>query len=192
MLSTAEALTFDAGTHEYRYAGRVVPSVTQVLSILSASDFTYVDQELLEAARNRGKHVHAAIDLDNRGELDEESLDPQLLPYLTQWRAFVRDTGFNVTASEQRVYHPTLRYAGTIDTGIWQDAHWVLDIKTGAVPRTVGPQTAAYQQALTPKPRRRLCLQLTDHNYRLRELKDAADFSIFTSCLNIWRFLNAG
>jgi len=167
-----------------------VPSVTQVLSILSASAFEYVDGEVLEAARNRGRHVHAAIDLDNRGELDEEALDPELAPYLTQWRRFLKETGWTVTASEQRVYHPTLRYAGTIDTGVWQNASWVLDIKTGSVPRTVGPQTAAYQNALDPKPRRRLCLQLQPHRYALKECKDPADFSIFTSCLNIWRFLH--
>lgn len=183
-------LTFNAEAHEYRYGGRVVPSVTQVLSILSANDFEYVDGEVLEAARSRGRHVHAAIDLHNRGELDEEALDPELAPYLAQWRKFLTDTGWTVTASEQRVYHPTLRYAGTIDTGVWQNASWVLDIKSGTVPRTVGPQTAAYQNALTPKPRRRLCLQLQPHRYLLKECKDPADFSIFTSCLNIWRFLH--
>jgi hypothetical protein len=183
-------LTFDAGAHEYRFGGRVVPSVTQVLSVLTANDFDYVDGEELEAARSRGQYVHRAIDLDNRGELDEEALDPEFLPYLTQWRKFLTETRWTVSASEQRVYHPTLRYAGTIDTGIWQNASWVLDIKTGAVPRTVGPQTAAYQHALTPKPRRRLCLQLQPQRYSLRELRDPSDFSIFTSCLNIWRFLH--
>jgi hypothetical protein len=190
MPSPAE-LTFDAGAHEYRYAGRLVPSVTQVLSILSTSALEYVDDAVLEAARRRGQHVHAAIDLDNRGELDEEALDPELAPYLAQWRKFLADTGWTVTASEQRVYHPTLHYAGTIDTGVWQKAHWVIDVKTGAVPRTVGPQLAAYQHALTPKPRRRLCLQLLPDKYRLRECKHLADFSIFTSCLNIWRYIHA-
>lgn len=190
MQSTAE-LTFDAGTHVYRYDGRVVPSVTQVLSVLTANDFTYVDAERLAAARQLGTHVHAAIDLYNRGELNEATLDPELAPYVFQWRKFLRETGWVVTASEQRVYHPTLKYAGSIDAGIWQDAPWVLDIKTGLVPRTVGPQTAAYQHAMKPKPKRRLCLQLGRDCYRLRECKNPADFSIFTSCLNIWRYLNA-
>jgi hypothetical protein len=191
MLQSAAELTFDAGTHVYRYGGRVVPSVTQVLSILSANEFTFVDAERLAAARQLGTHVHAAIDLDNRGELDEAQLDPELKPYVTQWRKFLRTTGWIVTTSEQRVYHPTLGYAGQADTGIWQNGHWVLDIKTGMVPRTVGPQTAAYQHAMKPKPKRRLCLQLKADSYQLRECKNPADFSIFTSCLNIWRFINA-
>lgn len=188
MLSAAE-LTFDAGTHVYRHGGRVVPSVTQVLEVLN--DFEDVHSDRLEAARLRGRHVHAMIDLDNRGELDEEALDGELLPYLNQWRLFLRESGFTVTASELQVYHKTLRYAGTCDTLIGHGSSWVLDVKSGAVPRSVGAQLAGYQQALDPKPRRRLCLQLTPDNYRLHECKSLGDFSLFQSCLNVWRFKNA-
>jgi hypothetical protein len=187
-VSTAE-LTFDADTHVYRYGGRVVPSVTQVLSILS--DFSMADPERLEASADFGRNVHAAIDLDNRGELDEEALDGELLPYLNQWRLFLRESGFKVTASEQRIYHKALGYAGTCDTLVGQKTSWVLDIKTGGIPRTVGAQLAAYQHALDPRPRRRLCLALKANSYSLRECKSLADFSLFQSCLNIWRFQNA-
>lgn len=182
-------LTFDAGTHVYRYGGRVVPSVTQVLDQLN--DFSDVHPDRLEAARIRGSHVHAMIDLDNRGELDEASVDEAYLPYLEQWRLFLRESGFQVTASEMRVFHSKLRYAGTCDTLIGHNSSWVLDIKTGAVPRTVGAQLAAYQHAMDPKPRRRLCLALTPGNYQLHECKDLSDFALFQSCLNIWRFKHA-
>ena len=182
-------LTFDAGTHVYRHGGRVVPSVTQVLDILN--DFSDVHPDRLEAARLRGSHVHAMIDLDNRGELDEASVDEAYRPYLTQWRLFLRGSAFVVTASELRVFHKVLRYAGTCDTLIGHGSSWVLDIKTGAMPRSVGAQLAAYQQALDPRPRRRLCLELGPNSYRLHECKSLADFSLFQSCLNIWRFKNA-
>jgi len=176
----------------YRYGGRVVPSVTQVLSIISANDFTYVDEDVLERSRSLGKHVHAMIDLDNKGELDEDALDPKLAPYLDQWRHFLSESGFKVIGSEQQVYHKLLDYAGTCDTLIGQGTSWVLDIKTSATlpKKTVGPQLAAYQAALEPRPRRRLCLMLTSHNYRLHECKDLKDFALFQSCLNIWRHLN--
>jgi hypothetical protein len=182
-------LTFEPESHTYRMAGRVVPSVTQVLSILS--DFSMVDPAVLEAAADRGTKVHAAIDLDNRGELEEEALDPELAPYVTQWRRFLAESGFTVTASELRLYHKSLHYAGTCDTLIGHRSSWVLDVKTGAVPRYVGAQLAAYQHALDPRPRRRLCLALTPTNYSLRECKSLADFSLFQSCLNVWRFKNA-
>jgi hypothetical protein len=186
---SAAELTFDADTHVYRYGGRVVPSVTQVLDILN--DFSDVHPERLEAARLRGQHVHAMIDLDNRGELDEESLDEGLRPYLTQWRLFLHESKFTVTASEQRVFHPSLHYAGTCDCLLGQGTSWVLDVKTGAIPRSVGAQLAAYQQALDPRPRRRLCLALTADNYRLHECKGLSDFVLFQSCLHIWRYKNA-
>lgn len=185
----AAELTFDADTHIYRHGGRVVPSVTHVLEILN--DFSDVHPDHLETARLRGSHVHAMIDLDNRGELDEQALEGELPLYLNQWRTFLNESGFVVTASELRVYHKTLRYAGTCDTLIGHGSSWVLDIKSGAMPRSVGAQLAAYQQALDPRPRRRLCLVLGPDNYRLHECKSLADFSLFQSCLNIWRFKHA-
>jgi hypothetical protein len=183
------ALTFDAATHVYRYGGRVVPSVTQILGMLN--DFSSVPPEKLARAANFGRHVHAAIDLDNRGELDEESLDPRLLLYLKQWRRFLDETGFIVTGSESLVYNRRLKYAGTLDvSGTWRDASWVVDVKTGAVPKSVGPQLAAYQHALDPAPKKRLCVALTGDNYKLIPCEDPSDFSIFQSALNIWRFKN--
>lgn len=187
-MSAAE-LTFDAASHVYRHGGRVVPSVTQVLGILN--DFSDIHPDRLEAARLRGQHVHSMIDLDNRGELDEEALDGELLPYLNQWRLFLRESGFQVIASEHRIFHKTLRYAGTCDSLIGQGTTWVLDVKSGAIPRTVGAQLAAYQMALDPRPRRRLCLALTANNYRLHECRGLSDFALFQSCLNVWRFNNA-
>lgn len=190
MQSLAE-LTFDPEGHVYRYNGRVVPSVTQVLSVLSANDYAYVDGDVLEEARRRGTHVHEMIDLDNRGKLCEATLPAGLRPYLKQWRLFLQESGFIVTASETRVYNRIHRYAGTADVGSMQGTSWVLDVKTGSMPRTVGPQTAAYQHALDPRPRRRLCLVLNPDRYQLHELKDLSDFSLFQSCLNVWRFNNA-
>jgi hypothetical protein len=188
--STAELLCFEEATHTYRYDGRKVPSVTQVLGILS--DFSAVDPQKLERARSFGVNLHRAIDLDNRGELDEEQLDAQLRPYLQQWHAFLNVTGFVVTASEQRVYHPIFGYAGCADVvGVWQNTSWVLDVKSGWIPRSVGAQLAAYQQALNPRPRKRLCLQLKPDGYRLQECLNLGDFSLFQSCLNVWRFCNA-
>ena len=191
MPSTAE-LTFDPAAHVYRAGGRVVPSVTQILGILS--DFSMVDPEKLKAASEFGTHVHAAIDMDNRGELDEEALDGELLPHLNQWRLFLRESGFIVTGSELRVFNRTLGYnsAGTIDvTGTMKNTSWVLDVKTGWLPKTVGAQLAAYQHALDPRPRRRLCVQLKADSYQLHECKGLSDFALFQSCLNIWRFQHA-
>lgn len=181
-------LAFDAARHEYRFAGRVVPSVTQVLGILS--DFGAVPAEVLARAAEFGTHVHLACELDNRGVLDEATLDPALAPYLAGWRKYRADSGLVIVESELRLHDARLGYAGTCDVlGELRGQRCVIDIKSGLVPKTVGAQCAAYAHAL--KVRRRYCVQLLPNAYRVHALNDPSDWALFTSCLNIWRFRHA-
>lgn len=190
------ALEFREDIHEYRVNGRVLPSVTTVLGILQ--DFGAVPADVLARAAEFGSHVHQAVDLDNQGVLDEDALDPALRPYVTDWRQFLIDTDGRVVGSELRMADPALGFAGTADAVIKIKGKPVLvDVKTGLVPRTVGPQTAAYAHLfnllapLTMRVKRRLCVQLTGEGYRMTECKNPADWSVFMSCLNILRFKNA-
>ncbi len=184
-------LTFEPVGHVYRYSGRVVPGVTQSLSVVERG-FQFVDPGVLEAARQFGTHVHKAIELFNLGVLDEEALDPALAPYLAAWKQFLFDTGFKVLAAEQRVWHPRLKYAGRNDvTGLWRKRTWLIDLKSGAVPRTCALQTAAYQEAAPEKPQRRAALQLSPGKFNLIEYgRHSGDFAYFISALNCFRFLN--
>ena len=182
-------LVFNADTHTYTLGGRVLPSVTQALQVLD--QYEGVPQRVLEAAREFGQHVHAACDLDNRGVLDEDALDPALAPYLAGWRKYRRDSGIKILASELQLHDARLGYAGTCDVlGEVLGRPSVIDIKSGLVPKTVGAQCAAYAHAL--KVRRRYCVQLLPNDYRVHALTDASDFSLFISCLNItnWRLRN--
>ncbi len=190
-------LTRDAG-HVYRLDGRVVPGVTQVLNLVSELDG--IPRAVLAAAAEFGQHVHQATDLFDRGTLDIETLDPKLAPYLAAWQKFLADSRVVIVSSESFVHHPALGYAGQRDRRVLfpeSKLPHTLDIKTSALmPRTVGPQTAAYRECdlhrgLESSPVR-YCVHLkADATYRLHRLTDRADFSIFVSCLNIWRFLNA-
>jgi hypothetical protein len=181
-------LTFDTENHVYGYRGRVIPSVTQILGAV-LNEYAGIPPDVLERAADFGRHVHAATDLNDRGELDEDALDPQLLGHLKQWRRFLSETGFVVTTIERRVFNKRLGYAGTLDReGLWKNTSWVLDIKTGAVPKSVGPQLSAYQHALDPAPKKRLCVALTANNYKLIPCDEPSDFSIFQSCLNVFNF----
>jgi hypothetical protein len=184
-------IDFDAETHTYRVAGVIVPSVTQALRPID--NFDRVPPDVLEAARRFGTHVHTATDLYDRDMLDEAELDPALVPYLNGWKRFLEETRCTVISSEQQVYHAELAYAGTLDRRIfWKRSAWLLDLKSGAVPRSAGPQTAAYREALPKdeRPRHRAVLQLLPNNYRFIEQTNPADWSIFLSCLNITRFLS--
>ncbi len=186
-------LSFQPDTHTYRFGDRVVPSVTQVLEPLQ--QLQGVSRETLKLAQEFGTHAHLACHLWNLGQLDLEALDPNLKPYLDGWIQFLGQTGFRVTYSEHRVYHARLAYAGTADVvGVWNRETYVVDIKSGQVPGTVGAQLAAYQSALTydgiTAPCR-LCVQLTgDGSFKLHPQRDPSDFALFTSCLNVYRYLN--
>lgn len=182
----AEGLHFDSATHTYTLAGRRLPSVTQVLGVLD--QYESVPLSALEAAREFGTHVHLAVELDIAGTLDEAALDPALAPYLEGWRKYRRDSGIRIIGSEQRIVDTVLGYAGTCDVvGEVRGQNVVIDIKSGAVPKSAGPQVAAYAQVL--KIRRRCCLQLMPNDYRVHALTDPSDWPLFLSCLNIakWR-----
>jgi hypothetical protein len=188
---THPRIDFEASTHTYHVNGEVWPSVTQLLSVLD--EYAGIPAELLKAAAQFGSHIHMAVDLDNRRELDEEILDPALRPYLAGWRKFLADTGAKVVVSEYRVWHPTLRYVGTADVGVEWKGPCLIDIKSGAVPRSVGAQTCAYFKAenfLGFKPKKRFCLQLQPNAYKLTPQTNPADWSLFVSCMNVWRHKN--
>lgn len=184
-------LEFDAASHTYHVNGRRVPSVTEVLSPLE--DFSRVPRDVLEAAREFGSHVHEACDLYNRGELDWLSLDPSLAPYVEGWRQFLEETGAVVIASEFRVAHDQLGYAGSPDVLVqMHDKLWIPDIKsTAIVPSTVGYQTAAYAKAyhrMTGQEPKRCCVLLTgDGRYKLHTRKEPSDWEMFVSALNVYK-----
>lgn len=181
-------LTFDAPTHIYRWDGQIVPSVTTALRVIERG-FGFVSEEILDRAREFGRHVHLATHLFDRGELNEATLDPELALYLAQYKRFLFDTKAQVIASEEIVYSKASGYAGQLDKRYaWKRSTWLGDLKSGQVPRTVGPQTAAYQRASIEPPRKRLCLQLRRMDYRLIILDDSTDFHYFLSALNCHRF----
>lgn len=191
----ADVLTFNEEMHEYRLGDRVLPSVTTILKPMSV--YELVPPNILEAAREFGTHVHKMVELEILGLLDEGSLDPALAPYLTGWRKFLRDSGYRVVASEMRLHHPRLGFAGTLDLLLERKyRRCQMDIKSGIVPRTVGPQTAAYDQLLMAGPNKgrslpRFCLQLKPGDYEVTALTNPADWPNFLSCLNLWKFHNA-
>lgn len=184
-------ISFDPIGHIYRDAqGSRIVSVTQALSIVERG-FQYVKPDVLEAARQFGSHVHLSTHLFDRGRLNEKTLDHELAMYLAQYKQFLFDTKARVLDSEQIVFNAQMRYAGQLDKRLhWKRNTWLGDLKSGAVPRTVGAQVEAYRRACGPEaPRKRLCLQLRRHDYKLTILDNDSDWSLFISALNCTRFL---
>lgn len=189
-------LTFDPAKHEYRHGGALVPSVTQILRPMM--DLDHVDADLLRRAQDFGTAVHMACELDDLGRLDESALDAELLPYLLAWRKFCRDHNCMWQCVETRVYHPTLRYAGTLDRkGIVDGFPAIVDIKSGtALYASVGPQLAAYAQAHAIGAKepamagvyRRYAVRLHQDGYELKQYTNPSDWAVFASLLTLRNF----
>ena len=195
MLIKDDELTFEPAAHIYRLGAQRVPSVTQALGAFNRA-FDFVDPGILERARQFGAHVHKACDLYVKGVLDETDLDPALAPRLYQFKKFLLQSKFVVVYGEHRVVNRQLKYAGTLDiAGLMprraQMIKAIIDLKSGAVPRSVGPQTAGYANCLTDSSWRyckRFALKLTDTSYKLIPCENIADFPIFQSCLNLYNY----
>ena len=192
-------LEFEPGPHRYRIDGKVVPSVTEILRPLV--DLSRVPIGILEQARERGKAVHEACDLYNRGELDEDGIaalpDPVRVRF-ESYRKFLADTDAHPIASELRVGSRRLQYAGTLDVLVlWKKrgryVRALCDLKaTWEIPDAVGPQTfayaLAYRECTGHNVDARFCVQLDPVHYGYRPLDDPSDDVTFRSCLNIHRW----
>ena len=124
---------FRESDHTYHYRGRRIPSVTELLKPVTG----YRGDG---AAMALGTAVHDATALDDYDDLDEDSVQPEVWPYLEAWRSFRRQhlVGPVFDGIEEMVHHPRLGYAGTLDRRgevQWpRDGHKpsILDIKTGS------------------------------------------------------------
>lgn len=194
-------LTFDEAEHRYELDGKAVVSVTTVLKPLT--DYGFIDPIVLELARQKGVAVHKTIELEVAGDLDEATLPEWLVPHLAAWRRFVADTGFEPVASEIRMAHPAMRYAGTADLiGRVGKETWLVDLKRSLYAgRVIGLQTAGYARLWASDPasnerkkiNRRFALVLRDDTtYRLTEFKDPQDDSVFLAALAMWKWQAQG
>lgn len=185
-------LQFTPETHQYTWNGKPVPSVTQILQVMGK--YHDWNPDASEAARELGKAVHLATELYDNDDLDEESLDPQIRPYLDAWIKFKRDSGIVILANEQILYHPKYAYAGTLDrVGMLKKDRALVDIKTGLLYPTYGPQLSAYKNAWEIKTgmkiNSRLAVQLRESgDYRLTPYVSPNDWPAFLACLSIHNF----
>lgn len=192
-------LVFDEERHEYRYAGAIVPHVTQIIKPLT--NYDRIPVEALERARQQGVAVHKMVELDCKNDLDVARLPAWMHGCYTAWRRFVDDSGFECWKSEHKIYHHKLGYAGTLDlAGVLPRLRTskrpaVIDVKrsfyAGAA---IGLQTAGYADAwnvVNPgdKVHERYALVLYPAGtYRIQPYEDGDDRLAFLACLQQLRW----
>jgi hypothetical protein len=182
-------ILFEPISHKYFLGDSELPSVTQILGDLNFIDSSYFTEE----SRRRGEYVHSATEFDDRGSLDDASVDSTILSYLSAWRRFKRENSVKIYEIEKIVGSPIYRYAGTLDRIVELNGFKaILDIKSGAVGKATGLQTAGYEIGYnSDQSLKRFAVQLkNDGSYKLHPFTDRDDRKIFLSAVSVWHWIN--
>jgi hypothetical protein len=189
---------FEAGRHIYTRGGRTLPSVSALLSPLTAEAYGSIDPETLAAKAAFGTAVHACTEYDDLGLLDEATVEPEWAPRLAAYRKWRREMAPDVRAIELRLCCDA--FAGTLDRIVrMQGALWVVDIKTtSTIHPHVGIQLAAYEilaraHLNEPAPLKRGALQVNaDGGYKFREFRSLHDYRALAALISLysWKQMN--
>ena len=157
-LLNSPEVAFEPEGHVYTHNGVIVPSITQILTNEGFIDTSWFD----DWSRDKGSMVHLACHYDLSGDLDEETLDDEIRPYLAAFRKFMSESGFQVERSEVPAINTTYGYAGTPDL-------------TGCFPK--------------PTAARRFALELNkEGKYKLIPYQDQQDFAVFLAAVATYKW----
>ena len=122
-------LQFFDKVHVYMLDGERLPCVSDLCRFLHREIYKEAPIWQLEAAADRGTKVHTSTEvLDKTGRAE---IEDDYLPYLEAYARFRREHEVTWELIEHPDYHPTLRYAGTIDRYGMVDGYRTLaDLKT--------------------------------------------------------------
>lgn len=171
------------------------PSVTEVLS--PWSDFSMIQQSVLQMAAERGTAVHNAC-FAYAGGVPVVGVRPDVEPYLTSFRRWFDKVVDDVMLCEQRITDDKFGFHGEPDLLVRSKHQEIIltDIKTPVTKmKTWRVQLAAYNN---------LCEKYTGINiHRVGSLRlspdgktpkmdyydyQSQDFNIFLSCLNTYKY----
>lgn len=158
-------LQFDEAEHLYSVDGRIIPSVTQIISAVGLYKFDFVSSDTLAVAAERGRNVHTMIEYYEQGDLDESTIDPELRGYFDSYLSMKRSIGMpRPDKIEMRAWSEKYQYAGTLDQMF--GGTWINDHKTGLPSPVHGLQLSAYWLMLHPDMREKPYKLTCDYLFR--------------------------
>lgn len=183
-------LTFTPDTHEYRLAGNVVPSVTQIIRAVLPG---------IEAGNEcmaRGTAVHKACQAIDEGDFpDTTGIEGRV----EAWRKFMAECCMTPVKVELPLASKRYQFAGTIDR-LLTDRNGIMivcDIKSTIEPQAV-PQIGGYSLLLTEnnfKPKMGLVVELHDEEtYKTLWINEQAmkrAEQTFLAFLTVFNFMQA-
>lgn len=141
-------LNFEEKRHIYTIDGQILPSVTTVMRPLDSEVYRGIDENVMKMAADRGTAIHNAV--ENYVLYGIEDIEPKHRGYFDGFLRFWDENNPEPLATESRLYHKILRYAGTADLPCVIGGKKVLiDYKTSAVVNKMltGVQLEAYAKA---------------------------------------------
>lgn len=189
-------LSFEEAKHIYRLNGTEIPSVTTLMKPLSNAFYRDIDPGILERAAQRGTAVHNAC--ENFALYGIEDICPAYAGYFAGFLRWWEENNPVVLATENRVYHKILRYAGTSDlVCLLDDLVTMIDYKTSAQVNTklCAIQMESYDRAHEShgfKIDRRIILHLGKNGTAkpVEFCRNAKNWSVFSSLLTIHNYMN--
>lgn len=170
--------------HCYRdERGNVIPSVTQILAMLSFNDFSMIKREVIERKRKIGSAVHLAsefLDMPGAGELDWETVHESCALYVLSYERTVEAMKLKADRAEHAVVSTIygMPFGCRLDrTGTWGDpakkALWEIKTCAGRSPAWA-LQTAFQALTMFPdaKDDQKEKLALEYHRFALQLQKD--------------------
>ena len=188
-------LTFRDEDHTYTLNGIEIPSVTTLMKPMSAETYKTVDPDTLNRAARRGTAVHNA--LENYAKFDIEDIDPDLRGYFDAFLNWWELRKPEVIATECRLYHKIMRYAGTADLICLIDGKVTLvDYKTSSQVNTklCAVQLEGYDRAFEShgiKIDNRLILHLSKNDYQEVPFeRNAKCWSVLSALITVRNYMN--
>lgn len=198
MLKEPSELRFETKNHLYTINGIKIPSVTQIIEMISNLVYVGVDEYAKIKAGWKGIDVHFAIELYNKtGVLEIEDDKKGYLDAYIKFREKYKDR-IKILSSEFKTYHKTLKYGGTIDmVAIFDGERIVIDTKTTSelIKPLVEMQLPAYREAVNSwikieknKIKGQYALHLrSDGEYTFEKVEDR--FDMFLKCYALLGFV---
>ena len=185
-------LVFYESTHRYFLDGRELASVTNTLESVGITDYSKVTWEVLERTILVGDYVHEIARLHALKQLDESTIDLNLVGYYQGIKRFFDERVKRVLQVEAKVMNLKFGYAGRLDILYVNRSNRVCldDYTTASQINHLAKmlQTAAYERAAEAnykvKISERASVLLSPvASYRRTIYKNRADFDGFVHAL---------
>ena len=122
-------LTFDSAGHEYKLNGRPLPTVSQIVRLITGDTYAGIPKHILNNAAEFGTAVHKSIELYNETFIIKYTDDFKMAYCLSQW-VKLRPKFDDIIENEIMVHYRDL-FAGTFDSIAIKDGELILiDYKT--------------------------------------------------------------